>query len=177
MIDRKLQMVAAKRNGIDVTDRELTDGIGDIMKRNNMDHKQFEAALAKEGLTLEQYRVELREQMTLSRLFNKYVRTGLAVDDAEIRAFYDKNAKQYSLPEEIKVRHLVVTVPEKASPDQVKAAQEQGRGPHGAYPEGRGFRPPHPGAFRQPDGQAGRRPRLPAARPSHPGDRGSGKGP
>jgi parvulin-like peptidyl-prolyl isomerase len=63
--------------------------------------------------------------MTLSRLFNKYVRAGLAVDDAETRAFYEKNAKQYSLPEEVKVRHLVVAVPEKASHAQVKAAQEQ----------------------------------------------------
>jgi len=125
MIDRKLQMVAAKRSGIDVTERELTDGIGDIMKRNNMTTGQFEQALAKEGLTLEQYRAELREQMTLSRLFNKYVRTGLAVDDAEARAFYEKNAKQYFLPEEVKVRHLVVAVPEKASPARVKAAQEK----------------------------------------------------
>jgi len=128
MIDRKLQMVAAKRNGIEVTDRELTEGIDDIIKRNNMTMAQFELALAKEGLTLEQYRIELREQMTLSRLFNKYVRTGLAVDDAEARAFYDKNAKQYSLPEEVKVRHLVVAVPEKASLDQVKEAQEKAAG-------------------------------------------------
>jgi peptidyl-prolyl cis-trans isomerase SurA len=125
MIDRKLQMAAAKRNGIDVTDGELTEGIDDIRKRNNMTAAQFEQALAKEGLTLEQYRAELREQMTLSRLFNKYVRTGLAVDDAEARAYYDRNAKQYSLPEEVKVRHLVVAVPEKASPAEVKAAQEK----------------------------------------------------
>ncbi len=125
MIDRKLQMIAAKRNGIDVSERELTEGIDDIMKRNNMSAGQFEQALAKEGLTLEQYRIELQEQMTLSRLFNKYVRTGLSVDEAEVRAFYDKNVKQYSLPEEVKVRHLVVAVPEDASPARVKAAQEK----------------------------------------------------
>jgi len=125
MIDRKLQMIAAKRNGIDVSDRELTDGIADIMKRNNLTAAQFEHALAKEGLTLEQYRIELREQMMLSRLFNKYVRSGLAVDDTEARAYFDKNTKQYALPEEVKVRHLVVAVPEKASPAQVKAAQEK----------------------------------------------------
>jgi parvulin-like peptidyl-prolyl isomerase len=125
MIDRKLQMVSAKRNGIEVIDRELAEGIADIMKRNNMTNEQFELALAKESLTLEQYRGELKEQMTLSRLFNKYVRTGLAVDDAEARAYYDKNAKQYALPEEVKVRHLVVEVPEKASPAQVTVAREK----------------------------------------------------
>ncbi len=68
-------MAAAKRAGVDVTDKELDDAVADIMKRNNMDMAQFSAALAKEGLTLEQYQAELREQITLSRLFNKYVRS------------------------------------------------------------------------------------------------------
>ncbi len=93
MIDRKLQMAEAKKTGLDVTDKELSDAVNDIMKRNKMDQKEFEAALAKEGLTLEQYRTEFREQMTISRLFNKYVRTGLTVDDAEARAYYDKNTQ------------------------------------------------------------------------------------
>jgi len=124
MIDRKLQLISAKRNGVDVSEKELAEGIDDIMKRNNLTLAQFEQALAKEGLTLEQYRIELKEQMTLSRLFNKFVRTGLSVDDAEIRSYYDKNTKLYSLPEEVRIRHLVVAVPDKASPAQVKAAQE-----------------------------------------------------
>jgi peptidyl-prolyl cis-trans isomerase SurA len=125
MIDRKLQMVAAKRNGMEVTDRELADAIDDIMKRNNMDNKQFEDALAHEGLTLEQYRSEFREQMTMSRLFNKFVRTGLSVDEKEIREYYDRNLGQFSLPEEIRVRLLVVTVPEKASSDQITEARDK----------------------------------------------------
>ena len=125
MIDRKLQMTAAKRNGMDVTDRELSDAIADIMKRNNLNEKQFEQALAKEGLTLEQYRAEFREQMTLSRLYNKFVRTGITVDEAEIRSYYERNSHQFTLPEEVNIRHLVVTVPEKASPDQLASAQEK----------------------------------------------------
>ncbi|MBS1192538.1 MAG: peptidylprolyl cis-trans isomerase, PpiC-type, SurA family [Nitrospirae bacterium] len=125
MIDRKLQMVAAKRNGMEVTDRELADAIADIMKRNNMDSKQFEEALAREGLTLEQYRSEFREQMTMSRLFNKFIRTGLSVDEKEIREHYDRNLGQFSLPEEIRVRLLVVTVPEKAPPAQIAESRDK----------------------------------------------------
>ncbi len=125
MIDRKLQMAEAKKTGLDVTDKELGDAVNDIMKRNNMDQKQFEAALAKEGLTLEQYRTEFREQMTISRLFNKYVRTGLTVDDAEVRAYYDNNREQYLLPEEIRIRHLVIEVPRTAPSAQVAAARER----------------------------------------------------
>jgi peptidyl-prolyl cis-trans isomerase SurA len=125
MIDRKLQMVAAKRNGVEVTDRELTEAIADIMKRNNMDSKQFEEALAREGTTLEQYRVEFREQMTMSRLFNKFIRTGLSVDEKEVREHYDRNLAQFSLPEEVRVRLLAVIVPEKASSAQIAEARQK----------------------------------------------------
>lgn len=125
MIDRKLQMAAAKRAGMDVTDNELADAMADIMKRNSMDTKQFEAALAKEGITLEQYKNELREQMTLSRTFNKFVRSGLAVDEAEVRTYYDRNIKNYSLPDEIRVRQIFFRLPENAAPSETAAAREK----------------------------------------------------
>ena len=125
MIDRKLQMVAAKRNGLDATEREVNEAVADIMKRNNLDKAQFETALAREGLTFDQYRVELREQMALSRLANKYVRTGVAVEEAEVRTYYDRNHAQFSLPEEMRVRHLLVKVPPGATPAQVAGVQER----------------------------------------------------
>jgi peptidyl-prolyl cis-trans isomerase SurA len=128
MIDRKLQMAEAKKTGLDVTDKELGDAISDIMKRNNMEQRQFEDALAKEGLTLEQYRTEFREQMTISRLFNKYVRTGLAVDEAEARSYFEKNREKYTLPEEIRVRMLAIEVPDKAPPARVAEAKERAAG-------------------------------------------------
>jgi parvulin-like peptidyl-prolyl isomerase len=125
MIDRKLQMAAAKRAGLDVTDKELAEAVAEIMKRNGVDARQFEAALAKEGLTQEQYKSELREQMTLSRTFNKFVRSGLAVDEAETRGFYDRNKKDYVLPEEIRVRQIYFRLPEKATTARTAEAKEK----------------------------------------------------
>jgi peptidyl-prolyl cis-trans isomerase SurA len=123
MIDRKLQMAAAKRAGMDVTDKELGEALADIMKRNNLDAKAFEAALIKEGITLAQYKVELLEQMTLSRMFSKNVRAGIAVDEAEVRAYYERNRGAYSLPEEIRVRQIYFPLPENATPAQDAAVK------------------------------------------------------
>jgi peptidyl-prolyl cis-trans isomerase SurA len=125
MIDRKLQMAAAKRTGMDVTDKELADAIADIMKRNSLDTSQFEAALRKDGLTLDQYKTELREQMTLSRMFNKYVRSGIAVDEAEARAYYERNLASFSLPEEVRVRQVFFPLPENATSDQIAAVKSR----------------------------------------------------
>jgi len=139
MIDRKLQMAAAKRAGVDVTDKELDDAVADIMKRNNMDMMQFGVALAKEGLTFEQYKEELREQITLSRLFNKYVRSGVNVDEAEVRAFYQNNPKTFSLPEEIRVRRIFLAVPEQATPDQAAAIKAKAQSVYARVQKGEDF--------------------------------------
>lgn len=139
MIDRKLQMAAAKRAGVDVTEKELADAIDDIMKRNKMDILQFSAALGKEGLTLEQYRAELREQITLSRLFNKYVRSNVNVDEAEVRAFYQNNLKTYSLPEEIRVRQIFLALPDKATPEQAAAIQAKAQSAYERVQKGEDF--------------------------------------
>jgi peptidyl-prolyl cis-trans isomerase SurA len=139
MIDRKLQMAAAKRTGLDVTDKELDDAVADIIKRNKMDMLQFTMALSKEGLTLEQYRAELREQITLSRLFNKYVRSGVNVDEAEARAFYKNNPKNYSLPEEIRVRQIFLSLPDKATPEQAAAIKEKAQSVYARAQQGEDF--------------------------------------
>jgi peptidyl-prolyl cis-trans isomerase SurA len=139
MIDRKLQMAAAKRVGMDVTDKELTEAVADIMKRNSMDSKQFDAAIAKEGLTLDQYKAELREQMTLSRMFNKYVRAGIAVDEAEAKAFYQKHIKNYALPEEIHVRQFFLSLPKKAKPDQIAAIKAKAQAVYDRAKSGEDF--------------------------------------
>lgn len=127
MINRKLQLTAAKRTGMDVTDKELNEAVADIMKRNGLDEKQFQAALAKEGLTLEQYRAELRDQIALSRVFNKFVRSGIAVEEEEIRAYYERNRRDFALPEEFRVRQIFFKLPADALPSPVSAAWEKAR--------------------------------------------------
>ena len=127
LIDKKLQLVAAKKNGIDVTELELADALAEIMKRNSMDRAKFDAELATEGLTYDQYRSELREQIALSRVFNKYVRSGLILDETELRAYYERNQKVYALPEEIRVRQIFIKLPDRATPAQTAAARERAR--------------------------------------------------
>jgi peptidyl-prolyl cis-trans isomerase SurA len=139
MINRKLQIAAAKRVGMDVSDKELADAVTDITKRNNMDAKQFDAALAKEGLTLDQYKIELREQMTLSRMFNKYVRSLIAVDEAEARAFFQKNVKNFALPEEIRVRQIYIPLPENAKPDKIAAVEKKAQSVYERAKKGEDF--------------------------------------
>ena len=140
MIDRKLQMAAAKREGMDVTDKELAEAIADIMKRNGVDDKQFEAALAKEGMTLEQYKSELREQMTLSRTFNKFVRSGLAVDEAEVARILRPQPQELCPARgDPGAPDLLPRCPRRRSSGQDRGGQGKGRGRAAAGKKGEDF--------------------------------------
>jgi len=139
LINKKLQLAAAKQAGMDVTEKELDSSIADIMKNNAMDAAAFEVALAKEGLTTSQYKEELKEQLTLTRVFNKYVRSGLAVSDAELRAYYKRNIDTFSLPEEIQVRHIFIKVPSSAGRSRIRAAKQQARAAYRRAKKGENF--------------------------------------
>ncbi len=125
LINRKLQLSAAKRAGLDATDKEVADAIEDIKRRNSWNAKQFEAALAGEGLTVEQYRSELKENITISRIRDKHVRAGLSVEDAEVRRYYELNSGNYALPQEIRVRQIFIRLPENAPAAELRAIEEK----------------------------------------------------
>lgn len=125
LINRKLQLSAAKRAGLDATDKEVAGAVEDIKRKNSWNAKQFEAALAGEGLTLEQYRGELKENIAISRVRDKYVRAGLSLEEAEVRRYYELNSGNYALPQEIRVRQIFIRVPENAPAADIKAIEEK----------------------------------------------------
>ncbi len=139
MIDRKLQMAAAKRAGIDVTDKELDDAIAYIMKRDALDRAKFEAALSKEGLTVDQYKTDLREDMTLSRVISKFGGPTPVVGEAEARAYYERNIKSYLMPEEIRIRQIFYKLPENATPAEIAAIQGKAMAAYARAKKGEDF--------------------------------------
>ncbi len=50
------------------------------------------------------------------------------VTNAEIQQYYSQNQSQYQVPEEVKVRHILIAVKQDASPAQVAAAKAKAQG-------------------------------------------------
>jgi peptidyl-prolyl cis-trans isomerase SurA len=91
MIDRKLQLQAAKKLDIDASKEEIADAIGGIKKKYSMDDKEFQESLKKEGFTFEEYKKRLSEHLILSKLVGQQVRNKIVVSDAEVTKYIAKN--------------------------------------------------------------------------------------
>ncbi len=84
LISNKLQILTAKRIGINVSEDEVAMALSNIAKENKSSIGQLKKKLAKEGMTLADFRKNLKEELIKRDLMGKMVFSRIHVSDAEI---------------------------------------------------------------------------------------------
>jgi foldase protein PrsA len=116
--------LAAEDDGIEVTDEEVQARLDKIKKDSfGDDQAKFDAALKKEGLTLEDAEKAFHDQILQEKLY-KQVTDDVKPTEAEMQKYYDENKDQFSQPESRDVRHILVKSEAKA--DELYAQLEDG---------------------------------------------------
>jgi peptidyl-prolyl cis-trans isomerase SurA len=125
LILRRLQLQYASQIGISASDNDINAALKDVLTRNNLTQEQLTALLTREGLTLQDYKDRLREQIILARLMNQAVRSRVSVDASEVEAYYKTHQDEFNQPAHARVRHIFFRVePGMASP-QLEAVHER----------------------------------------------------
>ncbi len=123
MVEKKLVDQKVKELGIKIDEEEINSAIDDVMKQNNLpDRNALVAALQHQGISFEQYRAQLREQLEKLRLISQEVRSKIQIGAKEVREYYDANPLKYSEEETFRARHIFFRIDEKASSDEIKRA-------------------------------------------------------
>ncbi|ACM22052.1 peptidylprolyl cis-trans isomerase, PpiC-type, SurA family [Geotalea daltonii FRC-32] len=110
LIDKKLVEQKIKELDIKVPEEELRQSIEDVKKQNNLTQEALVAALAGQGLSFEQYKTQLREQLERLRLMSQEVRSKIQVGEREIREYYEANHNRYGEEEFFRARHIFFKV-------------------------------------------------------------------
>lgn len=121
LIDKRLLAQKVKELNIKVTDEEVKQAIDDVKRQNNLTSQDaLVAALASQGLTYEQYRAQLQEQIEKLRLVSMEVRSKIHVAESEINEYYETNRARYTEEETFRARHIFFRTNEKAPADEIK---------------------------------------------------------
>jgi peptidyl-prolyl cis-trans isomerase SurA len=121
LIEKKLIDQKIKELGIKVTDEEVRQAIDDVKKQNNMASQEvLVSALASQGLTFEQYRSQLQEQIEKLKLVSMEVRAKIQVGESEMLEYYNANQAKYSEEETFRARHIFFKTNEKAPSEDIK---------------------------------------------------------
>ena len=125
MVDEELIGEAAVEAKLEVTDAEVGRAIDEIKRQNRVTDRQLEQALAAQGLTMGEYRRDVRKQILRLRAVSVLVRPRVQVSDADVKARFDKIAGQSTAVTEIKVRHILLALPDKATAAQQEDARRR----------------------------------------------------
>lgn len=124
LILRRLQLQEAGKEGIVVEASEVDATIKVIKERNGLTSDQeFTGVLAKENLTLDEFRTKVREQMVVDRLLTRHVRTRIVVSEEEITKYYQAHMDQFDQDPSVRLRHILIRLPDEPSPEEVTQAR------------------------------------------------------
>ncbi|HBA87348.1 MAG TPA: peptidylprolyl isomerase [Geobacter sp.] len=123
LVDKKLIEQKIRELDIKVTDEDVKLAIEDVKKQNGMSQETLEQALAAQGLSLAQYRVQLKEQLERLRLMSQEVRSKIQVGEREMREYYEANRANYGGSETFHARHIFFKVDKKGGPEDLAKAQ------------------------------------------------------
>ncbi len=122
LIVEKAQLQLARENGIRVEEIQLDRALERIAEGNSLSLAAFRQMLEKDGVPFERFREEVRQQIQIQRLREREVDDRIEVSDAEIDQFLAEEKSGGGKRSEYHLAHVLVRLPEQASPEQIDSA-------------------------------------------------------
>lgn len=117
LINERAQLQFARESGIKIDDAQVDLAEQGIARQNQIDVAELRRRVAKDSISPTQFRTQLRDQLTLTRLHERDVESRLRVSEAEIDRFLEEeNASiQDPMMQEVNLANLLIALPENAS--------------------------------------------------------------
>jgi peptidyl-prolyl cis-trans isomerase SurA len=125
LVLQELQMQRAERAGIQVSDETLNNALRDIAEQNRIPLAQLPDALASQGIDYATFRDGMRRELAMQMLRQRDVIARIYVSPREIDQFLERQKKAPSERNEYNISHILIAVPQAASPEDLAEAERK----------------------------------------------------
>ncbi len=119
MITKRVLLQFTRQTGLRVSDAELDRAIDKIAEQNKIQPAALRETVERDGIPYNRFREDVRTEILISRLREREVDSRVVVSDAEIQSFLRGQDGQSDKVDEYNLAHVLVAVPEQATPEQV----------------------------------------------------------
>ena len=125
LILHKLQLAEARKLGINIDEETLLTAMNNIAAQNGLTLDELATALQEQGMSLDEYRQELRDEIALQRLRNQEVISRIQITKAEVDNYLQHVAENPGGRDAYRLRHILIATPDGASSKEIAAAKKQ----------------------------------------------------
>jgi peptidyl-prolyl cis-trans isomerase SurA len=125
LINRKIQLQMANRLNIQITDTELKKALNNIAKQNQTLLSNLAQFAKKQGLSLEGFHKESRNELLLQKLQQNQVAAHIVVTPEEVsELMHSKNWISHD-PHVYHVKDILIELPTNPTPEQIKKTRQK----------------------------------------------------
>jgi peptidyl-prolyl cis-trans isomerase SurA len=125
LVLQEIQSQRATKAGLKVPDETLNTALTEVAQRNGMPLSQLPEALQQQGIDYAAYREDMRKELTLGLLRQRDVLQRISITPREIDQYLEKEAKTPAADNEYNVSHILIAVPQEATPAQLDEAAKR----------------------------------------------------
>jgi peptidyl-prolyl cis-trans isomerase SurA len=112
LVNQKLIVQAAKEvEWLTVSEDEIDASVQRYIQQSNLTEEQFREEIAKEGLTMEDIRTQMKESSLSSSLENYEVASKIVITREDVSQYYEQNSDQYSGQTTYHLRNIFIKKP------------------------------------------------------------------
>ena len=120
MVDRTLIRQKIKELNIVISEEEVRQSIEEIKRQNRLSQEALVSALLGQGMTFDQYKAQMKEQLERLRLMSQEVKSKIQVSEKEVKEYYDANLSSFSNEEAYRARAIFLRMNKDATGDELK---------------------------------------------------------
>jgi len=124
VIEQVLVGQAAEQAGLKPDPDEVDKSIADLQSIFDSE-SAFQMKLDGEGFTQESFRAHIGRMMVAKQYLDEIRMAAADVTDADLERYYEENKRRLTLPEQIRVRHILITWKPMGQPDDRAYIREQ----------------------------------------------------
>ena len=117
LISQRLLYLEARKAGTVPTDQEAADFIKGFWQQRFPSEDSFVVALKSIGMTKEQFVLDYQMNTGINKLIQKTVEETVKVTPEQAQAYYDTHLQEFQQPERAHARHILLGVPQGATPE------------------------------------------------------------
>lgn len=140
LIVERLQLQMAERRGIRIDDLTLNESMRNIARRNDLGLEGFREKLLDGGIDYVDFREQVRKELIIDALRARVVDRKVQVTDQEIADLISSQMGVADSELEYRLNHILVTLPEAASAEQIKKVRTKAEAIRGRILTGEDFR-------------------------------------
>ncbi|WP_052200901.1 peptidyl-prolyl cis-trans isomerase [Terriglobus sp. TAA 43] len=130
LIDQQLLLSKGKELGLN-PDAEVVRRMDEIRKQNNFPSMEaLEAAIRQQGLSLEDFKANIRNNIVTSEVIRDEVGRSLSgkISGPALREYYEQHKADFAQPEQVRLSEILVPTAANADDTQIEAAQKSAQG-------------------------------------------------